>query len=174
MFFSVSFAPACSSPRVGFAGYQRFSLLLGLEVCQTIEKWHGRNDCLNSSWAPCVRWTLGFHIGKSCCGTWPNATGSGLGCKRLAAQSIQPVTVALPFIVGPHHQCSLTHMARGHPQVEVTFWLRLIAEFIDAMLLSLAEHRTISGMGRAAIVPAGAHKPASGTKVCSTVSMSWT
>lgn len=52
--------------------------------------------------------------------------------------------MALPFIVGPH-QCSLTHGPEGYPQVEVTFRLRLpIAEFIDAMLLSLAEPRPLA------------------------------
>ena len=51
--------------------------------------------------------------------------------------------MALPFIVGPH-QCSLTHGPEGYPQVEVTFRLRLpIAEFIDAILLSLAEQRPL-------------------------------
>ena len=51
--------------------------------------------------------------------------------------------MALPFIVGPH-QCSLAHGPEGYPQVEVTFLRLPIAEFIDAMLLSLAEHRPLA------------------------------
>ena len=51
--------------------------------------------------------------------------------------------MALPFIVGPH-QCSLTHGPEGRPQVEVVFRLRLpLAEFFDALLLSLADQRPL-------------------------------
>lgn len=51
--------------------------------------------------------------------------------------------MALPFIVGPH-QCSLTHGPDGYPQVEITFRLKLpVAEFIDALLLTLAEQRPL-------------------------------
>ena len=46
--------------------------------------------------------------------------------------------MALPFIVGPH-QCSLTQGPEGRPQVEVVLRIRLpLAEFFDALLLSLA------------------------------------
>ena len=47
--------------------------------------------------------------------------------------------MALPFIVGPH-QCSLTQGPDGRPQVEVVLRIRLpLAEFFDALLLTLAE-----------------------------------
>ena len=55
---------------------------------------------------------------------------------------IQVGPMALPFIVGPH-QCSLTHGPEGRPQVEA-FRLRLpLAEFFDALLLSLADQRPL-------------------------------
>ena len=51
--------------------------------------------------------------------------------------------MALPFIVGPH-QCSLTHGPDGRPQVEIISRIRLpLAEFFDALLLSLAEQRLL-------------------------------
>ena len=51
--------------------------------------------------------------------------------------------MALPFIVGPH-QFSLTHGPEGRPQVEVVLRLRLpLAEFFDALLLSLADQRPL-------------------------------
>ena len=51
--------------------------------------------------------------------------------------------MALPFIVGPH-QCSLTHGPDGRPQVEVVLRIRLpLAEFFDALLLSLADQRPL-------------------------------
>ena len=51
--------------------------------------------------------------------------------------------MALPFIVGPH-QCSLTQGPEGRPQVEVVLRIRLpLAEFFDALLLSLAEQRPL-------------------------------
>ena len=54
--------------------------------------------------------------------------------------------MALPFIVGPH-QCSLTQGPDGRPQVEVVLRIRLpLAEFFDALLLTLA-------------VPQGGHEP---------------
>ena len=65
--------------------------------------------------------------------------------------------MALPFIVGPH-QCSLTHGPDGRPQVEVVLRIRLpLAEFFDALLLSLAEQRPLfqqSGYGTAQASPA--------------------
>ena len=65
--------------------------------------------------------------------------------------------MALPFIVGPH-QCSLTHGPDGPPQVEVVLRLRLpLAEFFDALLLTLAEQRLLfqqSGYGTAKAPPA--------------------
>ena len=67
--------------------------------------------------------------------------------------------MALPFIVGPH-QCSLTHGPDGRPQVEVVLRLRLpLAEFFDALLLSLADQRPLfqqSGYGTAKAPPAPA------------------
>ena len=49
--------------------------------------------------------------------------------------------MALPFIVGPH-QCSLTHGPDGRPQVEIISRIRIpLAEFFDALLLSLADQR---------------------------------
>ena len=60
--------------------------------------------------------------------------------------------MALPFIVGPH-QCSLTHGPDGRPQVEIVLRMRLpLAEFFDALLLSLADQRPLfqqSGYGTA-------------------------
>ena len=51
--------------------------------------------------------------------------------------------MALPFIVGPH-QCSLTHGPDGRPQVEVVLRIRLpLAEFFDALLLSLADQHPL-------------------------------
>ena len=51
--------------------------------------------------------------------------------------------MALPFIVGPH-QCSLTHGPDGRPQVEIVSRIRLpLAEFFDALLLSLADQRPL-------------------------------
>ena len=51
--------------------------------------------------------------------------------------------MALPFIVGPH-QCSLTQGPEGRPQVEVVLRIRLpLAEFFDALLLSLAEQHPL-------------------------------
>ena len=51
--------------------------------------------------------------------------------------------MALPFIVGPH-QCSLTHGPDGRPQVEIISRIRLpLAEFFDALLLSLADQRLL-------------------------------
>ena len=59
--------------------------------------------------------------------------------------------MALPFIVGPH-QCSLTQGPDGRPQVEVVLRVRLpLAEFFDALLLSLAEQRPL--------FPQGGHEP---------------
>ena len=57
--------------------------------------------------------------------------------------------MALPFIVGPH-QCSLTQGPDGRPQVEVVLRIRLpLAEFFDALLLTLAEQHPLSSTGRA-------------------------
>ena len=65
-----------------------------------------------------------------------------------------PANMALPFIVGPH-QCSLAHGPDGYPQVEVTFRLRLpVAEFIDAMPLSLADSGVLAPLQRC-LPPAG-------------------
>ena len=51
--------------------------------------------------------------------------------------------MALPFIVGPH-QCSLTQGPDGRPQVEVVLRIRLpLAEFFDALLLSLADQHPL-------------------------------
>ena len=51
--------------------------------------------------------------------------------------------MALPFIVGPH-QCSLTQGPDGRPQVEVVLRIRLpLAEFLDALLLSLADQHPL-------------------------------
>ena len=51
--------------------------------------------------------------------------------------------MALPFIVGPH-QCSLTQGPEGRPQVEVVLRIRPpLAEFFDALLLSLAEQHPL-------------------------------
>ena len=51
--------------------------------------------------------------------------------------------MALPFIVGPH-QCSLTHRPDGRPQVEIISRIRLpLAEFFDALLMSLADQRLL-------------------------------
>ena len=51
--------------------------------------------------------------------------------------------MALPFIVGPH-QCSLTQGPEGRPQVEVVLRIRLpLAEFFDALLLSLADQHPL-------------------------------
>ena len=51
--------------------------------------------------------------------------------------------MALPFIVSPH-QCSLTQGSEGRPQVEVVLRTRLpLAEFFDALLLSLAEQHPL-------------------------------
>ena len=67
--------------------------------------------------------------------------------------------MALPFIVGPH-QCSLTQGPEGRPQIEVTFRLRLpLAEFLDALLLSLADQHPLfqqSGHAVAKAPPAAA------------------
>ena len=64
--------------------------------------------------------------------------------------------MALPFIVGLH-QCSLTHGPDGRPQVEVVLRIRLpLAEFFDALLLSLADQRPLfqqSGYGTAQASP---------------------
>jgi len=65
--------------------------------------------------------------------------------------------MALPFIVGPH-QCSHTHGPDGRPQVEIVSRIRLpLAEFFDALLLSLADQRPLfqqSGYGTAQASPA--------------------
>ena len=59
--------------------------------------------------------------------------------------------MALPFIVGPH-QCSLTQGPDGRPQVEVVLRIRLpLAEFFDALLLTLAEQHLL--------FPQGGHEP---------------
>ena len=59
--------------------------------------------------------------------------------------------MALPFIVGPH-QCSLTQGPDGRPQVEVVLRIRLpLAEFSDALLLTLAEQHPL--------FPQGGHEP---------------
>ena len=51
--------------------------------------------------------------------------------------------MALPFVVGPH-QCSLTHGPDGRPQVEVVLRMRPpLAEFFDALLLSLADQHPL-------------------------------
>ena len=55
--------------------------------------------------------------------------------------------MALPFIVGPH-QCSLTQGPDGRPQVEVVLRIRLpLAEFFDALLLTLAEQHPLFPQG---------------------------
>ena len=55
--------------------------------------------------------------------------------------------MALPFIVGPH-QCSLTQGPDGRPQVEVVLRVRLpVAEFFDALPLTLAEQRPLFPQG---------------------------
>ena len=60
---------------------------------------------------------------------------------RTTSSSFCPT--ALPFIVGPH-QCSLTNGPDGRPQVEVVLRVRLpLAEFFDALLLSLADQRPL-------------------------------
>ena len=60
-------------------------------------------------------------------------------CPTWIGQSVAAfLLMALPFIVGPH-QCSLTQGPEGRPQVEVVLRIRLpLAEFFDALLLSLA------------------------------------
>ena len=64
--------------------------------------------------------------------------------------------MALPFIVGPH-QCSLTQSADGRPQVEVVLRLRLpLAEFFDALLLTLANQHPL--------FPRGEHEPTPANK----------
>ena len=51
--------------------------------------------------------------------------------------------MALPFIVGSH-QCFVTQGPEGRPQVEVVLRIRLpLAEFFDALLLSLAEQHPL-------------------------------
>ena len=66
--------------------------------------------------------------------------------------------MALPFIVGPH-QCSLTHGPDGQPQVEIISRIRLpLAEFFDALLLSLADQRLLFpqpdfGIAQASMAP---------------------
>ena len=56
--------------------------------------------------------------------------------------------MALPFIVGPH-QCSLTQGPDGRPQVEVVLRIRLpLAEFFDALLLTLAEQHPLFPQAR--------------------------
>ena len=62
--------------------------------------------------------------------------------------------MALPFIVGPH-QCHLIHGPDGRPQVEVVFRLRLpLAEFFDALLLSLADQRPLFPLSESGTVAA--------------------
>ena len=62
--------------------------------------------------------------------------------------------MALPFIVGPH-QCSLTQGPDGRPQVEVVLRIRLpLAEFFDALLLTLAEQRPLFPQGGHMLDPA--------------------
>ena len=49
--------------------------------------------------------------------------------------------MALPFIVGPHQY---SHGPDGRPQVEIVLRIRLpLAEFFDALLLSLADQRPL-------------------------------
>ena len=75
--------------------------------------------------------------------------------------------MALPFIVGPH-QCSLTHGPDGRPQVEIVSRIRLpLAEFFDALLLSLADQRllfpqTEYGTAQASLAPVTAGLQTSG------------
>ena len=62
--------------------------------------------------------------------------------------------MALPFIVGPH-QCSLTQGPDGRPQVEVVLRVRLpLAEFFDALLLTLAEQHSLFPQGGRELNPA--------------------
>ena len=62
--------------------------------------------------------------------------------------------MALPFIVGPH-QCSLTQGPDGRPQVEVVLRIRLpLAEFFDALLLTLAEQHPLFPQGGHVLDPA--------------------
>ena len=62
--------------------------------------------------------------------------------------------MALPFIVGPH-QCSLTQGPDGRPQVEVVLRIRLpLAEFFDALLLTLAEQHPLFPQGGRELNPA--------------------
>ena len=62
--------------------------------------------------------------------------------------------MALPFIVGPH-QCSLTQGPDGRPQVEVVLRIRLpLAEFFDALLLTLAEQHPLFPQGGRELDPA--------------------
>ena len=62
--------------------------------------------------------------------------------------------MALPFIVGSH-QCSLTQGPDGRPQVEVVLRIRLpLAEFFDALLLTLAEQHPLFPQGGRELDPA--------------------
>ena len=81
---------------------------------------------------------------RACC-----CSGSKLSSDRTPLPNLDRTTsssfllMALPFIVGPH-QCSLTQGPEGRPQVEVVLRIRLpLAEFFDALLLSLAEQHPL-------------------------------
>ena len=81
---------------------------------------------------------------RACC-----CSGSKLSSDRTPLPNLDRtisgsfLLMALPFIVGPH-QCSLTQGPEGRPQVEVVLRIRLpLAEFFDALLLSLAEQHPL-------------------------------
>ena len=48
-----------------------------LPSAESLSRRHRSKRLPQSSWAPCVRYILGFRIGKSCYGTWPSPTSSG-------------------------------------------------------------------------------------------------
>ena len=81
--------------------------------------------------------------------------------------------MALPFIVGPH-QCSLTHGPDGRPQVEIISRIRIpLAEFFDALLLSLADQRFLFpqpdfGNAQASMAPVTVGLQTSGQSCCMT------
>ena len=81
---------------------------------------------------------------RACC-----CSGSKLSSDRTPLPNLDRtisssfLLMALPFIVGPR-QCSLTQGPEGRPQVEMVLRIRLpLAEFFDALLLSLAEQHPL-------------------------------
>ena len=60
---------------IGILSTEEFHRLQGAAFSRTPDQ-TAPVETIESFWTPCMRYILGFLIGKSCYGTWPNPTSS--------------------------------------------------------------------------------------------------